>query len=184
MPRPTRRVASRPPFFYARTRSDTLRRMPDATTRHEIELALLLEVIDCAFDKQSWHGPNLTSAARVDASLAAQRLPGRKTIWEQALHAAYWKQRVINKLVLNPGRLPRKGSNWPAMPEKPTKQAWAADVALLHELHRQLREAVAALRPERLDAKTRRLIHGVAFHDIYHAGQMRLLRKMLEGNDR
>ena len=146
---------------------------------HRIELNLLLEVLDHAFDKASWHGPNLTGALRgVDEKLAARRLGNRKTIWEQALHAAYWKQRVINKIAA-PGRLPRKGSNWPAMPETPTKQSWLADLRILHQAHQELRASVAALSEGKLDPKTKRLIHGVAFHDIYHAGQIRALRKML-----
>jgi len=154
--------------------------MTGISSAHEIELGLLLEVIDHAFDKASWHGPNLSGAVRgVDVALASKRLPGRKSIWEQVLHAAYWKQRVINKLA-TPGRLPRKGSNWPPVPAELDAKAWRADVALLYDVHRQLRASIAALPEGRLDAKTRRLIHGVAFHDIYHAGQIRLLRKILQ----
>src|SRR4051794_10299081 len=74
---------------------------------------LLVQLLDHAFDRASWHGANLIAALRgVDARTAAGRVGGRKTIWEQALHAAYWKHRVLNKLS---GRtpFPRRGSNWP-----------------------------------------------------------------------
>jgi hypothetical protein len=55
-------------------------------------------------------------------------------------------------------------------------------VALLHEIHAKLRAAVESMDPDRLDdAKLRRMIYGAAFHDIYHAGQIRLLRKMMTG---
>src|SRR5688500_517091 len=104
---------------------------------------LLLDALDQAFDKRSWHGPNLTGALRgLSAAQAAARLPGRKSVWEQALHAAYWKQRVLNKLA-GPSRFPRKGSDWPPPPAERTEAAWKADVALLHGIHRRLREAVA-----------------------------------------
>jgi hypothetical protein len=44
-----------------------------------------------------------------------------------------------------------------------------------------LRAAVESMDPGRLDEpKLRRMVHGAAFHDIYHAGQIRLLRKMLK----
>jgi hypothetical protein len=116
---------------------------------------------------------------RVKPELAAQRLPGRKSIWEQALHAAYWKQRVLNKL-LGTQRFPRPGSNWPPHPDAATPAAWAADLALLREIQGRLRAAVASLDPKRLaDARLLRMIHGAAFHDIYHAAQIKLLRRML-----
>jgi hypothetical protein len=66
------------------------------------------------------------------------------------------------------------------VPEKVTDRAWREDVALLYEIHAKLREAVSNMDPRRLDEpKLRRMIHGAAFHDIYHAGQVRLLRKMM-----
>jgi hypothetical protein len=153
-----------------------MRQPPDADPR----IAMLLESLDHAFDKASWHGPNLSGAIRgVNAALAARRLPGRKCLWEQTLHAAYWKRIVLNKLDRSE-RFPRAGSDWPKMPGQPTEQAWRDDVRLLYDMHAQLRAAVASMDPARLDdAKLRRMLHGAALHDIYHAGQMRLLRKML-----
>ena len=143
-------------------------------------ITLLLEVVDHAFDRVSWHGPNLAGSFRgLDARTASTRLPGRKSIWEQVLHAAYWKRIVLNKLTTTE-RFPRRGSNWPRLPDEVDDRAWKADVALLHEIHAKLRAAVAAMDRKRLDdPKLRRMIHGAAFHDIYHAGQIRLLRKML-----
>ena len=140
---------------------------------------LLLEVLDCAFDRAAWHGANLMGAIRgVTAAAAGKRVKGRKSIWEQVLHAAYWKQRVLNKL-MGTSRFPRKGSNWPKAPQEETEAAWREDVALLRELHRRLREAVAGVDERKLDYVTRRLIHGAAGHDIYHAGQIKLMRRLL-----
>ena len=142
-------------------------------------VALLVDALDYAFDRRSWHGPNLMGALRgVGATEASRRVAGRKTIWEQALHAAYWKQRVLSK-VAGPSRFPRPGSDWPPPPAEPTEAAWRADVDLLGELHRRLRSAVASMPPERLgDRQLIWLIHGAAAHDLYHAGQIRLLRRM------
>ena len=140
---------------------------------------LLLESLDTAFDKRSWHGTTLDGAVRrVSAEQAARRVPGRKCVWEQLLHAAYWKHRVLAKLSKDRPRFPRKGSNWPPLPPEPTEAAWKTDVELLRDLHRRLRSAVAALPPERLDRKTTWLIHGAAAHDLYHAGQIKLLRRL------
>jgi hypothetical protein len=146
--------------------------------------ALLLELIDRGYDKVSWHGANLTGAVRgVSARTAAQRVAGRKSVWEQVLHAAYWKQRVLNKLI---GRtpFPRKGSNWPLVPAKVSDQAWGEDLRMLAELHGRLREAVAGLDEGRMTPKVVMMIQGVAFHDVYHAGQIKLIRRMVEARKR
>ena len=141
----------------------------------------LLQSLDTAFDRRSWHGATLFGALRgVTAKTAARRVHGRKTVWEQVLHAAYWKQRVLNKLT-GPARFPRRGSNWPPLPPKPDDAAWLADVELLRTIHRDLRAAVASLPPKRLDGTTAWLIQGAAAHDLYHAGQIMLLRRMMGG---
>jgi hypothetical protein len=142
---------------------------------------LLLDVLDCAFDRRSWHGPNLTSALRgVTAAQASRRFGRRKTIWEQLLHAAYWKHVVLNKLS-GTTRFARSGSNWPKAPAHPRDADWRADVAFLREEHRRLRDAIVRLPPGRLTPKVTWLIHGVAAHDPYHAGQIKLLRRLLNG---
>lgn len=140
---------------------------------------MLLQNLDCAFDKTAWHGPNLASSIRgVDARRAAESLEGRMSIWQQVLHAAYWKQRVIN-LLIGTQPFPRKGSNWPLLPKVSTEKTWKADVKLLHDIHANLRAAITQIDPTRLDEKTTRLILGAAAHDLYHTGQIRLLRRML-----
>jgi hypothetical protein len=65
-------------------------------------------------------------------------------------------------------------------------RAWRADVSLLNEEHVRLKIAVAGFQPEQLDrvprgSKTtaRRLIAGIAFHDVYHAGQIQLIKKLM-----
>src|SRR5687767_2690257 len=145
---------------------------------------VLLGSLRTAFDQRSWHGPTLLGSIRsVDAKLAARRLRGtqRKTIWEQVLHAAYWKHVVVNRLA-GTTRFPRRGSNWPHMPDDrdASEAAWRADVELLKSTQRRLIEVVQSLPDRRLaDDKTIWLIHGAAAHDLYHAGQIKLLRKLL-----
>ncbi len=61
---------------------------------------VLLDLLDEAFDKKSWHGPNLRGSIRgVTAQQAAWRPgPDRHNIWELTLHAAYWKYVVRRRL--------------------------------------------------------------------------------------
>ena len=154
------------------------------------EIEWLLNQLDQAFERKSWHGPNLRGSLRgVDAEQAARRpAPGRHSIWEQAVHAAYWKYAVRRRILGEAkGSFPLKGSNWFVRPEpgKLDEVSWKADLKLLTETHRSLREAVADLKPELLptipsgSATTfRDLILGIAFHDIYHAGQIQLLKRL------
>ena len=154
-------------------------------------LALLLRLLDEGFDRKAWHGPNLRGALRrVDAATAARRpAPGRHTIWEIAVHCAYWKYAVRRRVTAEPrGRFPYKGSNWFTRPDPQVHPddwpaAWAADLALLDDQHRLLRAAVAGFDPARLDepwAGSKYVpyeqILGIAMHDVYHAGQVRMLK--------
>jgi hypothetical protein len=142
-------------------------------------VALLLQNLDYAFDKPGWHGPNLASSIRgVNARRAAESVDGRRSIWQQVLHAAYWKQRVIN-LLIGTQPFPRKGSDWPLLPDELTERNWKADVELLRDIHAKLRRAVEQIDASRLSEKTTKLILGAAAHDLYHTGQIRLLRRMM-----
>ena len=153
--------------------------MPVKRSSTDSRIAVLLQNLDCAFDKPAWHGPNFASSIRgVDARRAAQSIAGRRSNWQQVLHAAYWKQRVIN-LLIGTQPFPRKGSDWPLLPDEMNERTWKADVKLLHEIHATLQDAIAQLDPQRLDEKTTRLILGAAAHDLYHTGQIRLLRRMM-----
>ncbi len=147
---------------------------------------LLLQLLDEAYRKSAWHGPNLRQSLRgVTARQAAWRpAPSRHNIWEEALHTAYWKYAVRRRLEGGKrGSFALKGSNFFARPEKGrlNEAAWRADRKLLENEHRALCGAISkAIRTGRASSFTRQ-IFGVAFHDIYHAGQIRLLRRLQEG---
>src|SRR6516165_3404744 len=101
-----------------------------------MSIALLLQLIDQAFDKKSWHGPNLRGSLRgMSAALAAWRpAANRHSIAEIAVHAAYWKYTVRRRLLGEKrGSFPRKGSNWFSAPAPLSEAAWAEAVDLLEE---------------------------------------------------
>jgi hypothetical protein len=153
------------------------------------ELSLLLLILDEAFVRKAWQGANLSGSLRgVTASEAAWRpAPGRHNIWELALHAAYWKYAVRRMLTGEKrGSFPRKGSNWferPVSAAEATAKAWQTDLALLVSEHRRLREAVASLpaaalsrRPRGSKYATSTMVYGIASHDVYHTGQIQILK--------
>jgi hypothetical protein len=149
-------------------------------------IALLLHVLDEAYDKSAWHGRNLKGALRgVTARQAAWRpAAGRHNIRELVVHAAYWKARVRARLTREKDEpFPVSGSNWFAR-NGADEKAWKAERELLDREHRALRRAAASFPPDRL---TRRLpgtqgrtalreIAGIALHDTYHTAQIQLLR--------
>ena len=151
------------------------------------EIAPFLDAMDFAYDRRSWHGTNLRGSLRgVIAKQAAWRPgPDRHSIAELTVHAAYWKYAVLRRLTgQKRGTFTLDGSNWFERPADLSEAAWKADLALLARTHRELRAAVAALPPARLRARIERthtvawLLSGIAAHDLYHAGQIQLLKKL------
>jgi uncharacterized damage-inducible protein DinB len=145
---------------------------------------LVLTLLDEAYEKRTWHGPNLRQSIRgVTAKQAAQRPgAGRHNVWELTVHAAYWKYAVRRRIEGGKrGSFALKGSNFFARPEKgkASEAAWRSDQKLLEREHRALRAVVAKILAT---SKARKLMHqlyGIALHDIYHAGQIRLLRRLM-----
>ena len=153
------------------------------------EIEKLLSLIDEAYHRAAWHGPNLRGSIRGVTAREAALAPkaGRHNIWELVVHAAYWKHTVRRRLLgEKSGSFSLPGSNFFKRPtDDRSEKAWRVDVALLEREHRLLRDTVSSLPAEELDrpargSKTtaRRLIAGIAFHDVYHAGQIQLIKKL------
>ena len=152
-------------------------------------VALLLRNLEQGYDHKSWHGPVLRGSLRgVSAEQAAWRPdPSRHNVWELAVHCAYWKYSVLRRLRQGEDvRFPIRGSNWFPRPEgDASERAWKADLQMLGEIHRELRQAVASLAdgdletvPEGSKTTFLDLVLGVTHHDIYHAGQIQLLKRL------
>ena len=153
--------------------------------------ALILRLFDQGYDHKAWHGPTLRGSLRgVSAEVAAWRpAPGRHNIWEVAVHCAYWKYTVLRRMSNAPrGSFPLPGSNWFRRPVELTDAAWKQDLRLLADTHKALRAAIEGVPDAALDKKppgSKTLLIdtllGIASHDLYHAGQIQLLKR-LRGN--
>jgi hypothetical protein len=156
--------------------------MPDAV------IVSLLQSIDEAFDRRSWHGTNLRGAIRgLDARRAAWRPGrGRHNVFELVLHAAYWKYAARRRLTGEKrGSFALAGSNWFPSPARPTEGEWKGAVAMLADEHRRLRAVIAGLGAADLlrvakggRASNGGLVRGIVAHDLYHAGQIQLLKRL------
>jgi uncharacterized damage-inducible protein DinB len=155
---------------------------------HNRDVELLLTILDQAYDRPSWHGTNLRGSLRgLTPEQAVWRpAPGRHNIWELVAHAAYWKYIARRRMTGEKrGSFALAGSDWFERGDALDRARWRADIALLDEMHRLLRENVAMLsdrdlarRPAGSRVSSLAMLSGVAAHDLYHAGQIQLLKRL------
>jgi uncharacterized damage-inducible protein DinB len=145
----------------------------------------LVDQLHRTFEGEAWHGdPVLTILRDVGAELAAARpLANAHSIWELVLHMAVWKD-VARWRIEHSERVPTDAENFPPVTDT-SEAAWQQAVARLIQAHRALVAAVTALREPQLTEEipaggglshAARLL-GVIEHDVYHAGQIALLKK-------
>ena len=143
---------------------------------------VLLANLDEAFDRKGWHGTTLRGSLRgVDAAQALWRpADGRHNVWELAVHCAYWKYAVRRRLTgAKRGSFVVKGSNWFASPDQPDENAWRDVRTILDDEHERLRATIESLpRSAFSDRKRLRQMYGVAAHDLYHTGQIQLIKRL------
>jgi uncharacterized damage-inducible protein DinB len=141
-----------------------------------------------SFEGDSWHGPSVREALDgIDAERAAARpVPGAHSIWELVLHLGATYHIVLRRVGGESGQLTPE-EDWENVPE-PTAANWRAAIDRLASLNTQARGVVRQFPPERLDqplvsnppytALTQFI--GLTQHDLYHAGQIVLLKRALE----
>lgn len=160
--------------------------------------AMIGEAVREAFEGPAWHGPTVRSSLRgITWEEASWRLaPGRNTIWELVLHLAYVRHRMLGRVArVTSGRVPRfprslDGSWFPRLPEIPGAQAWRDDVGLLVAYQGRFLDALAGVDPSALEKRRKGAdrslgaeLMGVAFHDVYHSGQIRLLSMLVREDE-
>lgn len=137
-----------------------------------------------AFEGSAWHGDSIKELlADVTAEKAAAKpLAGAHSIWEIVLHIEAWEEGIRLRLAGERAELSEE-EQWP--PVKDTSEAaWRDALASLEKTHLNLRAAIASLDDERLTkpivegkSSVYASVHGVIQHDLYHAGQIALLKK-------
>ena len=146
------------------------------------EIDRILDQLNRAYTAQAWHGPAVLEVLDGIDAEAARRRPIRSahTILEIVVHMAAWKDIVRRRLEGEKFDV-RPEMDWPVPGEGAT--AWAAALESLGRAHAGLRESIARFDPLRLDQAPAGgsiayvLMHGIIQHDLYHAGQIALLRK-------
>jgi uncharacterized damage-inducible protein DinB len=151
------------------------------------EIMRLEEQLRLALEGGAWHGPSVLEAlAGVSAEQASSHpILNAHSIWELVLHIGSDYTLVLRRLA-GDGRQVTPEEDWPSCPPA-TAENWRHAVDALRRLNQQLREAVRAFPAERLDellvpeapytAYTQFI--GVTQHNLYHAGQISLLKRAL-----
>ncbi len=164
-------------------------------TAQDLRLRDFLDLFGPARGKRLWYGGASlrSSIQKIGAADAAWTAPGHDhSIWQLVLHCAYERCYVACQLegVSTRGAFPRKGSSWAPVPLPPSEAAWEEDKALLWTQHERLLAAAARFDPARLDEQaTERftyadLLWGIIMHDMYHIGEMVVLRRLVALRDK
>ena len=149
------------------------------------EAQRLAEQLRNAFEGEAWHGPALLELLEdVNAATAAARpLPDVHSIWELVLHIAAWDDAVNRRIVLGKALQLNDAENFPPVND-PSATAWKQTLDRLRKTHAYLLKTVEALPDQRLCEQVpgkkydiRFMLEGVAQHELYHAGQIAILKK-------
>ncbi|BDC52486.1 hypothetical protein F183_A48010 [Bryobacterales bacterium F-183] len=135
----------------------------------------------------AWHGPSvLETLDGVDFSKAQKRAgPEVHTIWEIVKHVTAWQQVATDVLLGEEYRSLRDDEDWPPVTGGQASD-WEADLGRLKVVNETLLKTLASFPEAKLDYQVPGreysfyvVLHGIAQHNIYHAGQIAMLKKLL-----
>ena len=138
-----------------------------------------------SFDGDAWHGDSLLEILQgVDAKKAAAHpIAGAHSIWELLLHLSAWDGAVLRRMDSDVLVELNAAENFPAVTET-SEAAWQQAIAHAKRVHEKLISAVSAFPESRLteeipgkDYDFTNMLLGVVQHELYHAGQIALLKK-------
>ena len=152
------------------------------------ETQRILDQLQRAYEGEAWHGPSVREVlAGVTAAQAQARpLANGHTIYELVRHIAVWEDVGRRRLEGDPAEVPISSlEDWPPADDT-SEAAWEQAKAALDRGHQVLVEAIKRVDDSRLDepileglSSVYVTLHGVIQHDLYHAGQIAILKKAL-----
>ena len=158
------------------------------------EISGLVDLFTRIHGGDPWHGPSVLDALEgvTAAKAAARPVVGAHSIWELVLHITAWRGEVVRRINGAAAGDPVEG-DWPAVPD-PTEANWSAALERLQQSHADVVVAVRSMPRAQLEEPVKDMrdpalgtglsfyvtLHGLAHHDVYHAGQISLLKKAIE----
>lgn len=150
------------------------------------EIQRILDQMDRAFSGDAWHGPSLMQLLEGLRAEAASKhaVRGAHSIWELVHHIGAWNTIVRRRLEGNTAAVTAE-QDWPPVRDA-SETAWKRALEVLSESRAALRTVAENLRDDQLEEKLAgssvsryAILHGVIQHDLYHAGQIAILKKAL-----
>lgn len=151
------------------------------------EIRRIVNQMDRALSGDAWHGPSLLSLLDGVSAEDASKHPveGAHSIWELVLHIAAW-QTIAERRLLDEIVDVTTEMDWPPVWEV-SEAEWDRAVEKLVESAARLRKVVESLSDDQLDSRPPAitdsryvLLHGVVQHNLYHAGQIAILKKAFQ----
>jgi uncharacterized damage-inducible protein DinB len=158
----------------------------------------LLDQLEREVSGEPWHGPSLANILEgVSAEQAARKpSPHAHSIWEILLHMTGWKREVARRAQGHAAAEPVSG-DWPAIGEA-SEERWRAAREDHFHAQRALVDLVRSMSDTQLDTivtgntaayigagvTVRTNLYGILQHDVYHAGQIAILKKLAGGTIR
>ena len=152
------------------------------------EIQRIEDQLKRAFEGNAWHGPSVSEVLNdVTATQAASRpIPGAHSIWELVLHITAWEGVCRRRLEGDRAEIPDE-EDWLQLHDT-SALAWELAKSTLREGHQNLRQAISRLDEARLDEpilpdmpSVYVTLQGAVQHDLYHAGQIAILKKAVQG---
>jgi uncharacterized damage-inducible protein DinB len=160
--------------------------MAEDTSGTEVtEIDRIIDQMERSFEGDAWHGSSISEILScITAEQAAARpIPEAHSIWEMVLHTSVWQRTVRERLQGEPTVTLADADDWPAVTDT-SSAAWTAAAEELRHEYELLRREVRNWRDHDLGetAEGQRytvyeMLHGVIQHNLYHAGQIALLKK-------
>lgn len=145
------------------------------------ETEKITSLLKRTFDRGAWHGPSVKEVLNgVDRDLAMKRLSNTHSIIELVAHMISWRRYVINRLQGNNSFVVSDEMNFPK------REDWNNVLAELEESQQQLLELIEKFPVYKLSELVPvseqnytyyTLLNGIIHHDVYHAGQIMLIRR-------
>ena len=152
------------------------------------EIDRIVDQMERAFEGDAWHGSSISeilSCITADQA-AAHPIPEAHSIWEIVLHTSVWQRTVRERLQGRPIVSLPDDEDWPPVTDT-SSDAWTAAASELRTEYELLRAETLKWRDRDLSETTEgqrytayEMLHGVIQHNLYHAGQIALLKKATE----
>jgi uncharacterized damage-inducible protein DinB len=148
------------------------------------EVNRIIDQMDRAMNGEAWHGPPLEELIKdVSAQQAAAHpVEGAHSIWELVNHIAAWNAILAQRAAGKPVAVTPE-QDWPAVTDT-NAESWKRSLEKMREARARLRGVVEKLKDAQLedivpgkDHSVYVLLHGGVQHDLYHAGQIAVLKK-------